>query len=249
VIEEQCSMNFTDVPRYYLRKSSLIDVAFFDSAKAHESMETQKLCGQELWLVRPLGCKWTSPAIAIFVIAICMGFGSAFAQTAVSVSDDAAKRSSEIHWPSGFSPDDADLFAHNEIFIKAPASAVWRHLVEAQKWPEWYPNSQDVQIVNDSSGVLKADSKFQWSTFGLHITSTIHEFLPNSRLGWFGKGTGVDAVFYHTWLLIPTPDGCRVVTEEVAKEPGAVAFRKSDPNAMHRGHELWLDGLKLLSEK
>jgi hypothetical protein len=110
------------------------------------------------------------------------------------VSDDAAKRSSEIHWRSGFSPDDADLFAHNEIFIKAPASAVWRHLVEAQKWPEWYPNSQDVQIVNDSSGVLKADSKFQWSTFGLHITSTIHEFLPNSRLGWFGKGTGVDAV-------------------------------------------------------
>jgi hypothetical protein len=189
--------------------------------------------------------------IAVCVIAISAGFLalSAVAQTIASVTDDVAKRSSEIHWPAGLSPDNADLFAHNEIFIKAPSSSVWQHIIEAPKWPEWYPNSRDVQIVNDQGGVLKADSKFEWSTFGLQISSTIHEFVPDNRLGWFGKGAGVDAVFYHTWLLVPAGDGCRVVTEEVVKGPDAIAFRNSDPDALHRGHEVWLNSLKQLSEK
>jgi uncharacterized protein YndB with AHSA1/START domain len=244
-------MNFTDLPRYYLRNYSLSDVAFFHSAKAQESIEKQKLSGQEPWPVRQLGWKWTSPAIAVFVIAICICIcsGSAFAQIPVSMNNDVAKRSSEIHWPTGLSPDNADLFAHNEIFIKAPPSTVWRHMLEATKWPEWYANSHGVQIANDQNGTLKADSQFDWSTFGLHITSTVHEFVPNSRLGWFGKGAGVDAVFYHTWFLAQVRDGCQVVTEEVAKGPGAVTFRESDPNALHRSHEVWLTGLKLISEK
>jgi polyketide cyclase/dehydrase/lipid transport protein len=244
-------MNFTDLPRFLLRGNSLIDVgvAFFNTADWHESDEKQKRTGQELWSSRQQSSKQAQTMIAVFVIAITMGFGSAFAQTAVSVNDDATKRSFEIHWPAGLSPDNADLFAHNEIFIKAPCSTVWQHIVEAPKWPEWYPNSHDVQIVNDQGGGLKADSKFEWSTFGLHITSTIHEFVPRRRLGWFGKGDGVDAIFYHTWLLVPTSDGCQVITEEVAKGPGAIAFRQSDANALHQGHEGWLSGLKLVSEQ
>ena len=31
--------------------------------------------------------------------------------------------------------------------------------------------------------------------------------------------------------------------------PGAVEFRKKDPNAMHRGHDLWLLVLKQVSEE
>jgi len=241
-------MNFTDLPRYLLRKNSLIDVAFFDFADSHESTEKQKLIGQEPSLIRHQRSTQAQTMMAVFVIAISTGSG--FSQTAaVSAHNDAAKRSPEIHWPAGLSPDDSDLFAHNEILIKAPSSTVWQHIVAAQKWPEWYPNSHDVQIVNDQGGGLKTDSKFEWSTFGLHIKSTVHEFVPNSRLGWFGKGTGVDAVFYHTWLLVPTSDGCQVITEEVAKGPGAIAFRQFDPNALHKGHEVWLNSLKVISEE
>jgi hypothetical protein len=54
---------------------------------------------------------------------------------------------------------------------------------------------------------------------------------------------------YHTFLLLKTPDGCRVIPEEVVRGPGAVAFRKKDPDAMHRGHDLWLLVLKQASEK
>jgi polyketide cyclase/dehydrase/lipid transport protein len=246
-------MNFSDVPRYHLRNNSLRDVsvAYFETVGSREWTEKRKLAGEELWPVRHRRSKRAQIAIASFFIAISMGFrtGSAGSPTVASANDDSAKRSSEIHWPTGLSPHNADLFAHNEIFIKAPSSTVCQHIVEAQRWPEWYPNSHDVQIVNHQGGVLRADSKFEWSTFGLHISSAIHEFVPNNRLGWFGKGTGVDAVFYHTWLLVPAADGCQVVTEEVAKGPGAIGFRKSDPNALHRGHEIWLDGLKRLSEK
>jgi hypothetical protein len=43
-----------------------------------------------------------------------------------SLNTHSAKRSAEVPWPTGFSPDDADLFAYNEIFVKAPCSTLWR---------------------------------------------------------------------------------------------------------------------------
>ncbi len=244
-------MNFTNPLRHQLRKNSLIGlgIAFFDSVGAYEFDREKNLADEELRPFRHRKSKRLKMTIAVLVIATSMVFGtaSAFSQTAASVNDR-AERSSEIHWPAGFSPDDSDLFAHNEIFIKAPSPTVWQHIVEAQKWPGWYPNSHDVQVENDQGGVLKADSKFEWSTFGLHITSTIHEFVPNNRLGWFGKRCRRRCHLL-PYLASSTSDGCQVVTEEVAKGPGAIAFRKSDPNALHRGHELWLSSLKLLSEK
>ena len=105
-------MNFTDLPRYLVRKNSLIDVgvAFFDFADSHESTEKQKLIGQE---PSPNHHQRPRPAqtiIAVFGIAMSMGFGSALSQmAAVSVNNDAAKRSPEIHRPAGLSPDDADF--------------------------------------------------------------------------------------------------------------------------------------------
>jgi len=42
-----------------------------------------------------------------------------------------AAGSSEIHWPAGHTPADADLFAHNELLIRAPCKRVWPHLVDA----------------------------------------------------------------------------------------------------------------------
>jgi len=124
---------------------------------------------------------------------------------------------------------------------------VWRHIVEARQWPEWSPNAHDVRMVNDRTAVLQRDSRFAWSTFGIHIDSTVHEFVPNSRVGWFGKRTDIDA--YHTWFLVAASRACQLITEEVAKGPGAMAIRTSDPNGMHKGHELWLNSLKRLSEK
>ncbi len=172
---------------------------------------------------------------------------SSNAQTANFNNADMANRYADIHWPVGYSPKDANLFAHNEIFIKAPCSTIWQHLIEAPKWPQWYSNSHDVRILNNTNDILEQGTRFEFNTFGLHINAEISEFVPGSRLGWFGKGTDINA--YHTWLLMNAPEGCHVITEEVAKGPAAIALRKSDPDAMHKGHELWLNGLKQISEK
>src|SRR5262245_14264887 len=85
------------------------------------------------------------------------------------MNGDMRARALEIHWPPEFSPDDADVFAHHEVFIKAPVSTVWRHLVEAEKWPLLYPNAHDVRILNNSGGVLQEGVRFAWTTFGLAI--------------------------------------------------------------------------------
>jgi hypothetical protein len=103
-----------------------------------------------------------------------------------------------------------------------------------------------VRLLGGNPDVLAADTKFEWTTFGVHIDSIVHEYVPESRLGWFGERPGVKA--YHTWLLSPAADGCQVVTEEATKGPGAIAGRNSNPGALHAGHELWITRLKVLSE-
>jgi hypothetical protein len=165
---------------------------------------------------------------------------------ALTSDGDGAQRSKDIHWPKDFHPEQADLFAHNEIVVHASCEKVFANLADAPAWPQWYPNSHNVQLLNSPDGKLHERTRFSWDTFGVHIESRIHEFVPNTRIGWFGDGTGMNA--YHTFLLLKTDEGCHIVTEEVVKGPGAVEFRKKQPNAMHEGHDLWLSTLKQRSE-
>lgn len=65
----------------------------------------------------------------------------------MSMKEELESRCLEIHWPEGFTPVDAGLFAHNEIVIQASSERVWQHIVAATKWPAWYPNAKDVTIL------------------------------------------------------------------------------------------------------
>ena len=38
----------------------------------------------------------------------------------MSIIEDIQRRSAHIHWPDGIVPEQADLFAHNDIVIAAP---------------------------------------------------------------------------------------------------------------------------------
>jgi hypothetical protein len=144
-----------------------------------------------------------------------------------TMSRDLANRSPDIHWPEGFSADQADLFSHNELHIAASCERVWKHIVEATKWPQWYPNSKAVQIIGGGDE-LNAGSVFRWTTFGLPLESRINEFTPYSRIGWYGYAPGEKPSFYHTWYLKADGDGCRVVTDEVGM--GSCVTRIAGPN-------------------
>ncbi|KDP85221.1 hypothetical protein CF70_015290 [Cupriavidus sp. SK-3] len=194
-------------------------------------------------------------AVAVMSMMALEATSPAFSQTdndqrssIMTMKDDLANRSPDIHWPAGFDPRKADLFSHNELFISATCERVWQHIVEAPKWPQWYPNSKEVHIISDPGSVLKEESTFRWTTFGLPIESRINEFVPFSRIGWFGYAPGTKPAFYHTWYLTPRGNGCQVVTDEVGNGPDAANLRKNDEGLMHRGHDLWLATLRWVAE-
>jgi len=162
---------------------------------------------------------------------------------------DLASRSQDIHWPQGFDPANAVLFAHNEVRINAKCERVWNHLIEAKAWPTWYPNAQKVKLMNTYATALKEGTVFRWETFGQLLESKVNEFVPSFRIGWYGAAPDAPPTFYHTFYLTPDGDGCRVVTEEAGNGPVATYLRKTDESAMHRGHDLWLASLKGISEK
>jgi uncharacterized protein YndB with AHSA1/START domain len=166
--------------------------------------------------------------------------------TTMTMKDDLANRSRDIHWPTGFDPEKADLFAHNELVVHAPCERVWQHIIDATKWPEWYPNAKAVKVMDGT--VLDQGSVFRWTTFGLPIESKVNEFVPYTRIGWYGYAPGADPSFYHTWFLTQTGDGCSVVTDEVGIGKDAAHLRETDESLMHRGHDLWLATLKWMSE-
>src|SRR5271154_5487512 len=89
---------------------------------------------------------------------------------AMSMKDDLAHRSPHIHWPTGFEPEKADLFAHNDLIINASCERIWTHIIDASRWPTWYPNSKDVEI-QGGVPVLGDGTVFRWTTFGLAIES------------------------------------------------------------------------------
>jgi hypothetical protein len=166
----------------------------------------------------------------------------------MTMKQDLVNRSPDIHWPQGFDPTQADLFSHNELLISAKCERVWQHIIDATKWPDWYPNSKEVHIVGNGGKVLKEGTTFRWTTFGLPLESRINEFVPYSRIGWFGYAPGTAPSFYHTWYLTPQGDACLVVTDEVGKGHDAAHLRETDETLMHRGHDLWLATLKWVSE-
>ena len=129
----------------------------------------------------------------------------------MSIIEDIQLRSAHIHWPEHIVPDQADLFAHNDIVIAAPAAKVWDHLIHATAWPDWYSNARNV-TVNAPSRLLAAGVTFDWITFGAPIHSTVHEFEPAARIGWYGRTD--QWLAYHTWLLEPRDETTTYVVME-----------------------------------
>jgi hypothetical protein len=164
----------------------------------------------------------------------------------MTMKQDLADREKDIHWPEGFDPSQADLFSHNALVINASCDRIWGHIIDATKWPQWYPNSKGVRI--DGGNVLKDGTVFRWSTFGLPLESRVYEFMPYTRIGWYGYAPGAAPTFYHNWYLKPQGDVCLVVTDEVGKGKDAAHLRETDESLMHRGHDLWLATLKWVSE-
>ena len=149
----------------------------------------------------------------------------------------------DIRWPERFLPANSAVFASNEIVIAAPPENVWRWLIRAALWPQWYPNSSDIHFISTSGPDLRERTRFRWNTFGFRITCKVLEFEPCARLAWEAEGIGIDA--YHAWLLTPLEGGgTHVLTQETQHGWMARLGKVLSPHRMENKHQVWLESLR-----
>ena len=151
-----------------------------------------------------------------------------------------------VNWPAAYTPDGATFFVHNEIEIAAPPQKVWDVLIQAETWPTWYEGAADVKVEGASDGMLREGAIFTWRTMDLDFRSTVKEFKPPYRLSWESRKTLIQG--YHAWLIVPTPGGSRLVTDE--SQHGFLASMQGIfiPSKLRRLHDVWLAEIKKRAE-
>jgi hypothetical protein len=150
-----------------------------------------------------------------------------------------------MKWPAGFEPSQSSVFAHNQIAIAAPPDRVWRWLIRAARWPDWYTNTSNVTFLSASPPDLAPDIRFRWKTFGATITSRVLVFEPPRELGWDAHGL---LTAYHGWLIESDGAGCRVTTEETQNGIVPWLARWYLGPMLKRGHQNWIESLKNKAE-
>jgi Polyketide cyclase / dehydrase and lipid transport len=151
-----------------------------------------------------------------------------------------------INYPPEYEPNKSRFFVHNEIIINAPDSVIWKILIDAEAWPNWYTGAKDVKITRPANQSLAENGVFTWNTMNLDFESTIREFKPYERLSWESNRKQIQG--YHAWLIIPMGQTCRVITDE--SQNGWLTFFEKlfQPKKLKRLHDLWLSELKKKAE-
>ncbi len=133
----------------------------------------------------------------------------------------------------------------NVASIEASPEAIWRLLVDAEKWPDWYPYARDVRIIGREAE-LREGSLFDWVTFGVSVRSRVTDYAPYDRIAWTASAIGTEA--YHAWRIDVIAAGrCRVVTEETQRGWAPHLLAPILRRRLRRQHEVWLEHLKALS--
>lgn len=159
--------------------------------------------------------------------------------TSNNVDHQHADPRDQIHWPAAYKPSTAPLYARNELKIPASPATVWAWLTRADLWSTYYPNVENVVFEIWPGPSLRAGSVFTWSTFGFRLTSTVHDFETERRLGWVARGEGVMA--YHTWYLHPLDDGSTLlITDETQISTLGIWATEAFTKGLVEQHDVWL---------
>lgn len=150
-----------------------------------------------------------------------------------------------IRFPAEYDLSRCPVHAINTIEISASPAEVWEHLITAADWQTWQPALSNIRI-QDGFHKLSQNAAFTWNADGMTIASTVKEFVPQQRIAWDGRGTGVDS--YHAWLITPTANGCRVLSEETHRGMMARLLKLFAPNFTHHWiQKKWLEALAVRS--
>ncbi len=161
--------------------------------------------------------------------------------------ENSKPNSEKIYWPRDYEPENAGFFVHNEIDIKAEPQIVWDLLIDAESWPEWYEGMKNVKVNTNNNGMLEQKTILSFETMAQYFeTVTVKEFEPPYRLSW--EAVRNDIRGYHAWLIIPTDEGCKVITSEAQHGFKASLQKIFLPNKLRKLHDVWLEGFKNKAE-
>ena len=152
-----------------------------------------------------------------------------------------------VVWPEAFKPEKAKWYVHNEIDINASPEVVWKLLIDAKNWHTYYQGVEsEVEYLDPDATTLRDGLAFKMHTMGLHLEPVIKEFVPNERMAWEVNRRNLKA--YHAWVIVPTSDGCRLITPEAQNGFLAVMQTLFLPNKLLNLHEDWLELIKQKAE-
>jgi uncharacterized protein YndB with AHSA1/START domain len=150
----------------------------------------------------------------------------------------------KVNWPEAYEPEKTSFFVDNFIDIEAPPSFVWSELMTPDLWPTWYEGAENVRVL--TPGPLRVGSEFAWHTMGLDFISKIHELEPPLRLSWESRKSTIKG--YHAWVILPTPPGCKVITQESQVGFLTLMQKLFVPEKLRKLHDVWLRKLKQRAE-
>jgi uncharacterized protein YndB with AHSA1/START domain len=156
-----------------------------------------------------------------------------------------------VTYPPEYDPRVSAIYALNETDVKAPPEVVWRLLVEATRWHEYFPCEDQVRLPEGETE-LAPGTRFTRVTVGFPMSLVVTEFEPNRRLSWAttvdGDETGSSA--FHGWVITPTAEGCHVNTEETQQgEFFLEELGRKSPGGLYRYHQEWVERLARAAEE
>ncbi|TAE90972.1 MAG: SRPBCC domain-containing protein [Verrucomicrobia bacterium] len=183
-------------------------------------------------------------SLTLFTLNSC---GSLPHETKTYIQETKAKASTQkINWPTEYEPSTSAFFVHNQIEIEAPPKVVWDLIIHAEDWSNWYIGASDIMVKTSDEGKLSGDAIFTWKTMGQRFESHVKEFAPYGRLAWESRKTMIQG--YHAWLILPTENGCRVITDESFNGFLGTMQKWFIPSKLHGLHETFLIELKKKAE-
>jgi hypothetical protein len=151
-----------------------------------------------------------------------------------------------IEWPIGFNPKEADFYVHNQIEINASPEVVWDLLINVGDWNSWYNGIQNIKFEGQEEQILRLGSKVFWNSMGQSLNNTIIQYGPNKALTWQFNESKIQGC--HAWIILPTDNGCLVITDESQTGHLAKLQKLFLPNKLKKQHNDWLRLLKQQAE-
>jgi len=162
------------------------------------------------------------------------------------IAASCASPSAPVASPSpGFPTDiahDAPVIADHRITVNAPLEVVWKLQTDIAKWPSWQP---DITAANVSGGLAPGMS-FQWTTYGMAITSTVYALTPGVRILWGGNAGDIAGI--HEWTFTRVNGGVEVRTRESFSGASVRGTAAQMQAALDGSLITWLERLKATAE-